>query len=85
MKRYFSSFPGFLFSAAFVVFSFVVDLATEAFAYMGIGNHRTDTADTADTEHVDRMSQTGNGVWAFVTNLFKVEGRTYTWQAGTIA
>lgn len=40
------------------------------------------SADPVGAEQMDRMSQTGKGVWAFVTNLFKVEGRNYDWQAG---
>jgi len=39
---------------------------------------------TERVEFSNRQSQTGNGVWAFVTNLFSVEGRTYTWRAGAI-
>lgn len=31
------------------------------------------------------VSQTGKGVAAFVTNLFKVAGRTYHWQAGPVS
>ena len=42
------------------------------------------TADAPSTEVTERMSQTGKGVWAFVTDLFSVEGRQYCWQAGTI-
>lgn len=42
------------------------------------------TADSPSTEVAERMSQTGKGVWAFVTDLFSVEGRQYCWQAGTI-
>lgn len=43
------------------------------------------SADAPSTEVAERMSQTGKGVWAFVTNLFGVEGRRYCWQAGSIA
>ena len=39
------------------------------------------------TETVERMpvQQTGKGVWSFVTNLYRSQGRTYCWQAGTAA
>ncbi len=43
------------------------------------------SADAPSTEIAERMSQTGKGVWAFVTDLFKVEGRTYLWQGGDVA
>lgn len=36
-------------------------------------------------EYADRQSQTGKDVWAFVTNLFGVEGRTYCHQGGNPA
>jgi len=42
----------------------------------------TDNKHLADTQVSERSSQTGNGVWAFVTNLFKSQGRTYVWQSG---
>ena len=81
--KYFRSFIGVF--VALVVFSigFVFDLFVFAFSYAAgfVDRH---LIGSSDTEHADRMSQTGSGVWAFVTNLFKVEGRTYTWQAGAI-
>lgn len=43
------------------------------------------SADAPSTEVAERMSQTGKGVWAFVTDLFKVEGRSYLWQGGDVA
>ena len=43
------------------------------------------SADTVGTEVTERMSQTGKGVWAFVTDLFSVEGRTYCHQGGGVA
>ncbi len=66
--------------------SFAVHLIVDVFleVFPPDTAHPANLTDTANTELADRMSQTGNGVWAFVTNLFKVEGRTYTWQAGTI-
>lgn len=43
------------------------------------------SAPNRNTESADRMSQTGKSVWAFVTNLFSVEGRTYCHQGGGVA
>lgn len=81
--KYFRNFMGAF--AVMIVFSIgvVFDLFMSAFVYAAefVDRH---LIGSSDTEHADRMSQTGNGVWAFVTNLFKVEGRTYTWQAGAI-
>ena len=82
--KYFRNFLGAV--VAMIVFSicFVVDLFSVAFSYVAEFMDRH-LVGSSDTEHADRMSQTGKGVWAFVTNLFKVEGRTYAWQAGAIA
>jgi len=66
-----------------VLFAFVGDLFNEVFPMdHSIADHHSDTS---DTEYVDRSSQTGNGVAAFITNLFSVEGRQYLWQAGHTA
>ena len=79
LRTLYSAMIGFVVSAVFMI----VEVFKEAFPLEAVRpENRTDTA---DTEHVDRMSQTGKGVAAFITDLFKVEGRTYTWQAGTIA
>ena len=39
------------------------------------------SVDANGTEVAERISQTGKA-WDFVTDLFKREGRVYTWQAG---
>ena len=49
------------------------------------GEPIVNSAPTRNTELADRQSQTGKGVWAFVTDLFGVEGRTYCHQGGGIA
>ena len=81
--KYFRNFLGAV--VAMIVFSlaFVVALFASAFAYAAefVDRH---LVGAADSEQSDRMSQTSNGAWDFVTNLFKREGRTYVWQAGTI-
>ena len=79
LQTIFSVIIGFAVSAIFMI----VDIFKEVFSFEAV--LPVNRTNTANTERSDRMSQTGNGVWAFVTNLFKVEGRTYTWQAGTIA
>ena len=80
-----------LFSAVFSIASVIVsaiatpifNLFAEAFPPDKVALDRS--IDTVGTEVADRQSQTGKGVWAFVTDLFGVEGRQYCWQAGTIA
>ena len=82
--KYIRNFIGAI--AAMIVFSimFVVDLFAVAFSYVAEFMDRY-LINLADTERADRMSQTGDGVWAFVTNLFSVEGRTYCHQGGNPA
>ena len=82
--KYFRNFLGAVIAMIVFTISFIVDLFASAFSYVADFMDRH-LVGSYDTEHADRMSQTGDGVDAFVTNLFKVEGRTYTWQAGTIA
>jgi len=82
--KYFRIFIGsFLAVLAFAI-GFVVDLFASAFGYVAefVDRH---LIGSTNTEHTDRMSQTGKGVWAFVTDLFSVEGRTYCHQGGNPA
>lgn len=88
MKReYFSRIIGcmaFLGSAilavALAIAAPIFNLFSEAFPVESPPLNRS--TDAVDTQLFDRMSQTGKGVWAFITNLFGVEGRDYLWQAG---
>ena len=63
----------------------IFNLLSEAFDYFAGDAMAQAVVDGANTEVAERQSQTGKGVWAFVTDLFGVEGRQYCWQAGTIA
>ena len=73
----------FIVSVPTVLIAFVGGLFEEVFPMdHSAVEHR---AYTSDTELADRCSQTGRGVAAFITNLFKVEGRTYFWQSGHCA
>ena len=82
MKHIFRSFVSLIGTLAFAIIAPLVYLIGEAFPFSPtpLGH----LADTGNTEVADRQSQTGKGVWDFVTDLFSREGRTYTWQAGTI-
>lgn len=65
------------------VFWFVGDLVKAAFPLDAIiTGHQ---ADLRNSEVGDQISQTGKNVAAFITNLFRVEGRSYHWQAGPAA
>ena len=64
---------------AFAIAAPVFDLIAEAFPPDKATFDRS--VDTVGTEVADQMSQTGKGVWAFVTDLFSVEGRSYNLQA----
>ena len=79
IRTLFSVIVGFAVSALFMI----VNVFKEVFSFEAA--LPVNRADTANTELADRQSQTGKGVWAFVTDLFGVEGRQYCWQAGTIA
>lgn len=91
MKREFSGIFR-LFSTAFAVATAtavaivqmivipIFNLFSEAFPKESPALVRTLFAAVMDA--VELVSQTGAGVWAFITDLFSVEGREYTWQAG---
>ena len=80
-----------LFSAVFSIASVIVsaiatpifNLFSEAFPPDKVALDRS--VDTVGTEVAERQSQTGKGIWAFVTDLFNVEGRTYCHQGGGVA
>ena len=89
-REFFSRFIGcmvFLGSAILAVASAIAapvfNLFAEAFPAAAPPLDRS--TDTVGTELADRQSQTGKGVWAFLTDLFKVEGRNYCWQGGDVA
>ena len=85
MKNALFSFMAVLFGMATLIASaihFGIALIQEAFPIFGTPSNKSHI--TGGDELMDRSSLTGKGVWAFVTNLYKSAGRTYTWQAGTV-